>query len=133
MPPFLLAGVGMGLFFAPAANVVLSAVRREEEGKASGASNAIREVGGVFGVAVLASVFSAQGGYGSAATFTDGIVPALTVGSIAVGLGAARGAGDSQPARRRAGRAGIGVTAPFPGLRQRPEARAPTALPPSSL
>ena len=36
VPPFLLAGVGMGLFFAPAANVVLSAVRREEEGKASG-------------------------------------------------------------------------------------------------
>jgi len=88
VPPFLLAGVGMGLFFAPAANVVLSAVRREEEGKASGASNAIREVGGVFGVAVLASVFSAQGGYGSAQVFTDGIVPALTVGSIAVGIGA---------------------------------------------
>ena len=66
VPPFVLAGVGMGLFFAPAANVVLSAVRREEEGKASGASNAIREVGGVFGVAVLASVFSRQGGYGTA-------------------------------------------------------------------
>jgi len=42
----------------------------------------------VFGVAVLASVFSAQGGYGSAQVFTDGIVPALTVGSIAVGIGA---------------------------------------------
>jgi len=106
VPPFLLAGVGMGLFFAPAANVVLSAVRREEEGKASGASNAIREVGGVFGVAVLASVFSAQGGYGSAATFTDGIVPALTVGSVVVGLGALaalaipspRGAAQAEPA-----------------------------------
>ena len=47
----------MGLFFAPVANVVLSAVRPEEEGQASGANNAIREVGGVFGVAVLASVF----------------------------------------------------------------------------
>jgi hypothetical protein len=35
-----------GLFFAPIANVVLSAVRLEEEGKASGANNAIRELGG---------------------------------------------------------------------------------------
>jgi hypothetical protein len=37
---FVLAGAGMGLFFAPIANVVLSAVRPEEEGKASGANNA---------------------------------------------------------------------------------------------
>ena len=61
--PFIIAGVGMGLFFAPVANVVLSAVRGEEEGQASGANNAIRELGGVFGVAVLASIFAAQGGY----------------------------------------------------------------------
>ena len=51
----------MGLFFAPIANVVLSAVRPEQEGKASGATNTIREVGGVFGVAVLAAIFSANG------------------------------------------------------------------------
>src|SRR5262245_62211055 len=49
--PFILSGIGMGLFFAPVANVVLSAVRPEHQGKASGATNAIREVGGVFGVA----------------------------------------------------------------------------------
>ena len=61
--PFILAGIGMGLFFAPIANVVLSAVRPEEEGKASGATNTIREVGGVFGVAVLAAIFSANGDY----------------------------------------------------------------------
>ena len=56
--PFVLSGIGMGLFFAPVANVVLSAVRPEQEGKASGANNAIREVGGVLGVAVLASIFA---------------------------------------------------------------------------
>src|ERR1700692_2109485 len=56
--PFMLSGIGMALFFAPVANVVLSSVRPEEEGQASGASNAIRELGGVFGVAVLASIFS---------------------------------------------------------------------------
>ena len=56
--PFVISGIGMALFFAPVANVVLSAVQPEEEGQASGANNAIRELGGVFGVAVLASVFS---------------------------------------------------------------------------
>ncbi|MGZ4290031.1 MAG: DHA2 family efflux MFS transporter permease subunit, partial [Gaiellaceae bacterium] len=61
--PFAISGIGMGMFFAPIANVVLSAVYPEEEGKASGANNAIREVGGVFGVAVLASVFSANGSF----------------------------------------------------------------------
>ena len=65
MIPFILSGVGMALFFAPVANVVLSSVAPEEEGQASGANNAIRELGGVFGVAVLASVFAHYGGYAS--------------------------------------------------------------------
>jgi hypothetical protein len=56
--PFVISGIGMGLFFAPVANVVLSSVRPEQEGQASAANNAIRELGGVFGVAVLASIFS---------------------------------------------------------------------------
>ena len=86
--PFILSGIGMGMFFAPVANVVLSAVRPVEEGKASGANNAIREVGGVFGVAVLASIFARTGGYESAETFNDGLVPAVWVGAAVVGAGA---------------------------------------------
>jgi len=86
--PFVLAGVGMALFFAPMANVVLSAVRPEEEGQASGANNAIRELGGVFGVAVLASVFARQGGYETGQAFVDGMTPALVLGGIVVLLGA---------------------------------------------
>src|SRR5262245_59935570 len=78
----------MGMFFDPVANVVLSAVRPVEEGKASGANNAIREVGGVFGVAVLASLFSHYGGYESAETFNDGLVVATWVGAVVVALGA---------------------------------------------
>ena len=65
VPAFVVAGVGMWLFFAPVANVVLGSVRRDEEGIASGANNAIRELGGVFGIAVLGSVFSAHGSYAS--------------------------------------------------------------------
>jgi EmrB/QacA subfamily drug resistance transporter len=88
VPPFVIAGIGMALFFAPVANVVLSSVKREEEGKASGANNAIRELGGVFGVAVLATLFTTYGGYASPQAFVDGLVPALWVGAGIVAVGA---------------------------------------------
>jgi EmrB/QacA subfamily drug resistance transporter len=88
VPAFIVNGIGMSLFFAPVANLVLSSVRRDEEGIASGATNAIRELGGVFGVAVLAGVFSAHGGYQSAAAFVSGLRPAVFVGSAVVVLGA---------------------------------------------
>jgi len=86
--PFILAGIGMGLFFAPIANVVLSAVRPEQEGKASGATNTIREVGGVFGVAVLAAIFSANGSYATPTAYVAGMQPAIAIGAVVVGLGA---------------------------------------------
>src|SRR5256885_7238044 len=86
--PFFLSGIGMALFFAPVANVVLSAVRPQEEGQASGAQNAIRELGGVFGVAVLASVFSAYGGYRAFDTFVNGMNAAVWIGGGGVLLGA---------------------------------------------
>jgi MFS family permease len=86
--PFMLSGAGMALFFAPVANVVLSSVRPEHEGKASGAQNAIRELGGVFGVAVLASVFANAGGYRSASTFVHGTTTAVYIGGAVVALAA---------------------------------------------
>ena len=86
--PFVLSGIGMGLFFAPVANVVLSSVRPEQEGKASGATNAIRELGGVFGVAVLAAVFSHVGGYQSSETFVHGLTTAVYIGGALVAVGA---------------------------------------------
>jgi EmrB/QacA subfamily drug resistance transporter len=88
VPAFIVSGIGMALFFAPVANVVLSAVLPREEGQASGANNAIRELGGVFGVAVLASVFTSYGGYESGGSFVDGLVPAVWVGAAVVALGA---------------------------------------------
>src|SRR4051794_5042116 len=86
--PFAISGMGMGMFFAPIANVVLGSVGKAEEGQASGANNAIRELGGVFGVAILASVFSHYGGYTSGGAFTDGMTPAVWIGAIVVALGA---------------------------------------------
>ena len=87
VPGLAISGFGMALFFAPVANLVLSSVRHEEQGIASGAHNAIRELGGVFGVAVLASVFAHSGGYQSAQAFTDGVVPAVKLGALIVALG----------------------------------------------
>ncbi len=86
--PFCVAGVGMALFFAPVANVVLSAVGEEEQGQASGANNAIRELGGVLGVAVLASIFADHGGYRSATTFVGGMNAAVYAGAAVVAVGA---------------------------------------------
>jgi EmrB/QacA subfamily drug resistance transporter len=82
--PFTISGIGMGLFFAPVANVVLSSVSPDEEGQASGATSAIRELGGVFGVAVLASVFTHYGSYASPATFSAGLAPAVWIGAAVV-------------------------------------------------
>jgi EmrB/QacA subfamily drug resistance transporter len=86
--PFAISGFGMALFFAPVANVVLSSVRPHEEGQASGANNAIRELGGVFGVAVLAAVFATNGGYHSGQQFVDGMNPAVMIGAALVAVGA---------------------------------------------
>ena len=81
--PFMMAGSGMALVFPTAASAVISAVGDRETGKASGATNAIREIGGVMGVAVLSSVFAANGGFESPQAFNDGLVAALP---IAVGV-----------------------------------------------
>jgi MFS family permease len=86
--PFVMAGAGMALVFAPSANAVLASVRTEQAGQASGANNAIRELGGVLGVAVLASVFTGAGGYGTPRAFVDGLVPAVWVGVGVLAFGA---------------------------------------------
>jgi predicted MFS family arabinose efflux permease len=88
VPAFVVAGLGMSLFFAPVANVVLGSVRRDQEGIASGANNAIRELGGVFGIAILGAVFSAHGGYSSGPAFVSGLSSAVWVGAAAVAVAA---------------------------------------------
>ena len=88
VPGFVLAGSGMALVFAPAANAVLGAVRAEEAGQASGATNTVREIGGVLGVAVLATVFTGAGGFESAQAYVDGLMPAVWVGAAVLALGA---------------------------------------------
>ena len=86
--PFVMAGSGMALVFAPSANAVLSSVTAQQAGQASGANNAIREIGGVLGVAVLASVFTGSGGYASPQAFIDGLLPAMWLGVAVLAVGA---------------------------------------------
>jgi EmrB/QacA subfamily drug resistance transporter len=89
IPGFVMAGAGMALVFAPAANAVLSSVRLDEAGPASGATNTIREIGGVLGVAVLATVFTSAGDFGSPQAYVDGLIPAVWVGAVVLAIGAA--------------------------------------------
>jgi len=88
VPAFVMAGTGMALVFAPAANAVLASVRPEEAGQASGATNTIRELGGVLGVAVLSTVFASAGNFGTPQAYVDGLIPAVWVGAGVLGVGA---------------------------------------------
>ncbi|MFI7317818.1 DHA2 family efflux MFS transporter permease subunit [Streptomyces venezuelae] len=111
LPALIISGVGMSLYFAPASNLVMSSVRPQEQGIASGANNALREVGGALGIAVMSSIFSAQGGYESGWDFVNGLEPALWVGSAVVALAAV--AALCIPSRRRtAGGAGTPAATP---------------------
>jgi EmrB/QacA subfamily drug resistance transporter len=78
--PFICGGAGMALVFAPSANAVLSSVRADQAGQASGATNAIRELGGVLGIAVLSTVFTSNGSYTTPQHYINGLVPAMYVG-----------------------------------------------------
>jgi MFS family permease len=84
---FLMAGVGMGLTFAPISTIALASVSEAERGVASGANNTIREVGVAAGVAALASIFSSFGGYATGQSFVDGLRPAVLVGAAIVAVG----------------------------------------------
>jgi EmrB/QacA subfamily drug resistance transporter len=85
---FTMAGVGMGLTFAPISTMALASVTARERGVASGANNTIRELGVAVGVAALASVFASAGGYASHQAFVDGLRPAVLVGAAIVAAGA---------------------------------------------
>jgi EmrB/QacA subfamily drug resistance transporter len=94
------AGVGLSMCFPTVANAVMGSVPLSEAGVASGANSMVRELGGVLGIAVLASVFARQGVYESPQAFIDGFTQALWVG---VGLSAVGAAAAAMlaPGRRR--------------------------------
>jgi EmrB/QacA subfamily drug resistance transporter len=102
LPALVVGGFGSGLFWAPSASIVLSTAGESEEGVVSGANNSIRELGGVFGVAVLTSIFSSRGSFVSPEAFVDGLTPALYVGGIIMALAAAASVALPRPGRLKA-------------------------------
>lgn len=79
LAPFIIAGVGVSMAIPAAQNSVVGSVASEALGKAAGVNSMMRELGGVFGIAVVVAVFAATGGYASAQAFTDGFGPAIGV------------------------------------------------------
>jgi EmrB/QacA subfamily drug resistance transporter len=97
--PLVLAGVGVSMAMPAAQNAILSSVAVTEMGKASGVFNMGRFLGGMFGIAALVAVFSANGAVGSAANFSSGFAAAMVLAAALSLLGAL--AGLCLPARRR--------------------------------
>ncbi|SDT39203.1 DHA2 family efflux MFS transporter permease subunit [Actinoplanes derwentensis] len=85
---FLLAGIGMGLTFAPISTITLASVSAQQRGVASGTNNTVREFGVAAGVAALSSVFSTYGGFANPQDFVDGAVPGVLVGAAILTVGA---------------------------------------------
>jgi len=81
----MIAGCGTSMALPTAQNAVMNAVPRAEVGKASGVFNTARQLGGAFGVSILAAVFAANGSYAGPAAFRSGVGPAI---GIAAGLSA---------------------------------------------
>ncbi|WP_313544902.1 DHA2 family efflux MFS transporter permease subunit [Leifsonia aquatica] len=87
-PPFLLAGIGMGLVFAPSSTAVLANMRPADHAKASGTNSTLREIGVALGVAVLTAVFTGAGGTLTPTGYVDAAIPAVWVGAAVLALAA---------------------------------------------
>jgi EmrB/QacA subfamily drug resistance transporter len=100
LAPFIVAGVGVSMAIPSAQNSVVASVADDVLGKAAGANSMMRELGGVFGIAIAVAVFAAAGSYASPSAFVDGFAPATAVGAALALIGAIVGL--ALPGRRRA-------------------------------
>ena len=128
-PPFLLAGIGMGLVFAPSSTAVLANMRPADHAKASGTNSTLREIGVALGVAVLTAVFTGAGGTLTPTGYVDAAIPAVWVGAAVLALAAVIAL--ALPGRRLAARLAA-VAADREAVEtatDAPHADAPTAIP----
>lgn len=89
--PLIITGCGVSIAIPAIQNVVISSVAASEIGKASGTFSMIRQLGGAFGVAILAAVFARAGSYRTAQTFSQGFTAAMSVSAALSLLGACAG------------------------------------------
>jgi len=95
--PMILAGAGVSLAMPAAQNVVINSVAASEIGKASGAFNMFRFLGGALGIAILVAVFDRAGGLSSPQAFSSGFEAAVGVAAILSVAGAIVGLGLPRP------------------------------------
>ncbi|GAA4352553.1 MFS transporter [Angustibacter luteus] len=88
VPAFALAGIGMGLTFAPSSTAVLADMADDDHATASSTNATIREIGVALGVAVLVAVFEGAGGTITPEGYTDALRPAILTGAAVVAVGA---------------------------------------------
>jgi EmrB/QacA subfamily drug resistance transporter len=75
--PLIIAGIGISMTVPTVPTSALNAVPAADIGKASGVQSTLQRFGAVFGVAIVAAVFSANGHLGSPETVIAGFRPAL--------------------------------------------------------
>lgn len=86
--PLAMAGIGMGLTFAPSATAVLDGLPDADFATASSANSTLREFGVALGVALLVAVFLGNGGEIAPDGYDGAIGPALLTGAAAVAIAA---------------------------------------------
>jgi EmrB/QacA subfamily drug resistance transporter len=109
LAPFIVAGVGVSMAIPAAQNSVVGSIGADALGKAAGANSMMRELGGVFGIALAVAVFGGAGGYASASQFVDGFGPAIGVAAGLSLIGAIVGL--ALPRRREAAVQALAVPA----------------------
>jgi EmrB/QacA subfamily drug resistance transporter len=97
--PLIVAGAGISMAMPAAQNSVVGSATVETAGKLAGINSTMRELGGVFGIAVAVAVFAAAGGYATSQSFIDGFGPAIAVSSALALAGALCGL--ALPSRHR--------------------------------
>ena len=110
LAPMILSGAGFAMALPAVTKAVVGSVPPADIGKASGAFSMMRQLGGAFGIAILAAVFAAAGSYASPAAFSDGFVPA-TLAAAGLALAGALAA-LALPSRRHPAPAAPGQAAP---------------------
>lgn len=86
--PFVIAGVGMGLVFAPSATALLATLGIVDHAKASGVNSTVREIGLALGTAVLTAIFLGAGGELVPDLYVEAARPAVFVGGIVLAISA---------------------------------------------
>jgi MFS family permease len=94
----LVSGMGCSIAVPAIQGAIIGAVEPTQTGTASGVLSTMRQLGGVFGVAVLAAVFAGRGSAASPSAFTGGFVFAMVGAGVLALLGMLAGA--ALPGRR---------------------------------